>query len=184
MNLNEQIIQTAPGGEIPVMQKQREMSFDDETLEKITYLTKVKKEGNINDICNKAIKEFLEVKFKEMKLEHYIDPSYEAGKVLLKERLEREAKERDDSRLLEIAKARILQKEIEKIKEEEARIREEEKRTGIKATKEKMVKVEMLRDTNYSNMLLKEGDQIEVTTDTGLRWEKFKIARIVTEGGK
>ena len=170
-------LMTATG--ISIMQTNRMMNFDKDTIEKLKYLKEIKKEGNVSDICNIALTEFLKVKFEEMNLDHFIDPVYEERKIQSKLKMEEDAKARDDFRLLETAKARILQNEMAKIRIEEAKIREEEERTGIKVPKFEMVKVELLKLINFEGKTLQAGDKIDVTKITGLRWQKFKIARII-----
>ena len=170
-------LMTATG--IPIMQTNRMMDFDKDTIEKLKYLKEIKKEGNVSDICNKALIEFLKVKFEKLHLEHYRDEAYEKRVIEGKRRMEEDAKKRDDNRLLEIAKARILAQEVNKIRIEEARIKAEEARTGIKVPKFEMVKVEMLRLINFEGKTLQAGDKIDVSRTTGLRWEKFNIARII-----
>lgn len=106
---------------IPIMESNREMSFDQDTIEKLKYLTKVKNEGSITDICNKALTEFLKVKFEELNLEHFTNPVYEQKIIANKAWLEEDARKRDEARLLNLAKARIIEKEIKKIKAKEAK---------------------------------------------------------------
>ena len=170
-------LKTASG--FSIMQTNRMMNFDKDTIEKLKYLKEIKKEGNVSDICNKALIEFLKVKFEKLHLEHYRDEAYEERVIAGKRKMEEDAKARDDFRLLEIAKARILQNEMAKIRIEEAKIREEEERTGIKVPKFEMVKVALLKLINFEGKTLQVGDKIDVTKITGLRWQKFNIARII-----
>ena len=164
--------------DIPVMFSSRDMGFDKETLEAFKYL-EFKGEHKPSDICEKALVIYLDKKFKEHKLEHFIDPIFEERKIQLKLKMEEDARKRDDLRLLEVAKARILQNEILKIRDEELKIRAEEARTGIKIPRFEMVKVELLRLINFEGKTLQAGDKIDVPKLTGLRWEKFNIARII-----
>lgn len=164
--------------DIPVMFNSREMIFDKKTLEAFKYL-ELKGENKPSDICEKSLVTYLDKKFKEHNLEHFIDPVYEERLIAIKLKSEEEAKKRDEFRLLEVAKARILQAEVQKIRDEEAKIRAEEARTGMKVTKFEMVKVEVLKYVNYEGNQYPPGSKIDVDKETGLRWDKHNIARII-----
>ena len=116
---------------VPVLQRNREISFDDNTLEKLRYLNyKAGKQGydlkeRFSLIVNEALREFFEVKFKELKIEHYVNEVYEGNKRRNKERMKEEARASEDLRLLKLAKMKIIEDAIEAIKKEE-------KKTGIK----------------------------------------------------
>lgn len=115
--------------EIPKLYWDRDITFDEDTLEKILYLGKVTIASTmwctvvkaISDICNKALKEFFEIEFKKLKIDHFFNPKHEADIIRREEREKERFQEEDDRRLLALAKSRIIFKEIEKIKEEEAR---------------------------------------------------------------
>ncbi len=163
---------------IPIMQAYREITFNDESLyEKIQYLIKVKKEGNLGGIINRALKEYLEPIFIKEGIEHYSDPSFEASHRAIKARLAREAKEREDQRLLEIAKQRLIEKEVE-------RLRAEEKRTGKRIEEATNIKVEILRVTQYEGRTLNQGEQIFVSPSVADRWSSYNIAKIVSKEQK
>jgi len=112
---------------IPALYRNREINFDKETLEKLQYLNF--KSGKLKDryswIINDALKKFFEKKFQELKIQHYVNEGYEADLRRAEERIKAEAKERDDLRLLKLAKVKIIEDAIEAIKKEE-------KKTGIK----------------------------------------------------
>ena len=116
---------------VPPLQRNREISFDDNTLEKLRYLNyKAGKQGydlkeRFSLIVNEALREFFEVKFKELKIEHYVNEAYEGNKRRAKERMKEEARASEDLRLLKLAKMKIIEDAIEAIKKEE-------KKTGIK----------------------------------------------------
>ncbi len=160
---------------MPMLHRNRDLFLDEKTVEKITYLTNFKNAGNLNDIVNKALKEYLAVKFKELNLLHYIDLEFEQRVKNNLKRQELEAKKRDNIRLVEIAKRRILEREVEKLKAEE-------KRMGKKISLEKQyppVKVEMLRLTGYEGKTLNPGDKIIVSKDVAERWEQVELAKII-----
>lgn len=160
---------------MPMLHRNRDLFLDEKTVEKITYLTNFKNAGNLNDIVNKALKEYLAVKFKELNLLHYIDLEFEQRVKNNLKRQELEAKKRDNIRLVEIAKRRILEREVEKLKAKE-------KRTGKKISLEKQyppVKVEMLRLMGYEGKTLNPGDKIIVSKDVAKRWEQVELAKII-----
>ena len=110
---------------IPTLYRNREISFDPNMIEKMKYLSfKAGIEGMqvkhyYSQIVNAALKEFFEVKFKELKLEHYINQEYEDNIRKAEEQRKKDMIARDDQRLLQLAKLRIINREIEKIQEEE-----------------------------------------------------------------
>jgi len=131
--------------DIPILYRNREMNFDNDMLEKMKYLSfkagiqALQVKNYYSKIVNDALREFFEVKFKELKLEHYINQAYEADIRKAEEKRKEDMIARDDRRLLELAKARIIFKEI-------ANIREEEKRTG------KKVEVEYTKNIKKYNL--------------------------------
>ena len=112
---------------VPILYRNREIHFDEETLEKLKYLNfKLgRKKDRYSEIVNEALKEFFKVKFKKLKIEHYVNESFEADKKRAQKKMEEDAKERDNYRLLMLAKQKIIEDAIKSIKEEEAK-------TGIK----------------------------------------------------
>jgi len=94
-------------------------------LEKMKYLNfKAGKQGRnlkerFSEIVNEALKKFFEVKFKELQIEHYIDVEAETSKKRRQEMLEEQARERENRRLLQLAKLRIMEREIKKIQADE-----------------------------------------------------------------
>ena len=106
---------------IPILYGNREMSFDPDTLEKLKYINfkRKGKPGRYSDIVSEALKEFFDVKFKELKIEHYVDVKAEADKKRWEKMQEEQARERENRRLLQLAKLRIMENEIERIKKEE-----------------------------------------------------------------
>jgi len=129
---------------IPIINPNRTLSFDKDTIEKLEYLKEIKKEGDISDICNKALEEFLKIKFKELHLNHFIDTNFEAGKIALQKRLEEDAKKRDDFRILQLAKTRIMENAIKDI-------RADETKTGIKTEFPRDIRT----NTNYKKAIHK-----------------------------
>lgn len=111
--------------DIPTLNRNREMAFDQTMLEKMKYLNfKAGKQGRnlkerFSEIVNEALKEFFEVKFKELQIEHYIDVEAETSKKRRQEMLEEQARERENRRLLQLAKLRIMEREIKKIQADE-----------------------------------------------------------------
>lgn len=111
--------------EIPALYRNRDMNFDSDVLEKMKFLSfkarvqALQVKNYYSKIVNDALKEFFEVKFKELKLEHYINVAYEADIKQAEERRKKDIIARDDQRLLQLAKLRIIKREIEKIQEEE-----------------------------------------------------------------
>lgn len=112
-------------GEIPALYKNREMSFDPDMLEKIKFLNyKAGKQGlelkeRFSSIVNDALREFLAEIFKKLGIEHYIDLEAIESKKRYEKMMEEQASERENRRLLQLAKLRIMEREIEKIKKEE-----------------------------------------------------------------
>ena len=110
---------------IPILYRNREMSFEPETLDKLRYLNyKAGKQSfnlkeRFSDIVNDALREYFDVKFLELKIEHYIDVAAEDSKRRNEEFLKEQARLKENVRLLQLAKLRIMEREIEKIKEEE-----------------------------------------------------------------
>lgn len=98
-----------------------ELSFDPATLEKLKYLN-LKRNGKPNrysDIVNDALEDFFKKELPKLKIEYYIDKEAEAQEIKHQEWLEKQARETDDRRLLWLAKLRLIEREIEMIKEEE-----------------------------------------------------------------
>lgn len=114
--------------EIPALYRDREMSFDDNEIELMKYLSfkagiqGIQIKNYYSKIVNFALKEFFEVKFKELKLEHYINIDYEAAVRKAEEKRQEDIIARDNLRLLQLAKLRIINREIEKIQEEEKKL--------------------------------------------------------------
>lgn len=112
-------------GEIPALYKNREMLFDPDMLEKIKFLNyKAGKQGlelkeRFSSIVNDALREFLAEIFKKLGIEHYIDLEAIESKKRYEKMMEEQASERENRRLLQLAKLRIMEREIEKIKKEE-----------------------------------------------------------------
>ena len=107
-------------GEIPILYRNRELSFDSKTLEQMIYLNvKAGKTGNnlkrFSEIVNQALKEFFEVKFTELKIEHYVDVEEEAHKIRWQKIMEEQAREKDRRRIIKLAKKMMMEEYIEKV---------------------------------------------------------------------
>jgi len=106
--------------EIPILYRNRELSFDSKTLEQMIYLNvKAGKTGNnlkrFSEIVNQALKEFFEVKFTELKIEHYVDVEEEAHKIRWQKIMEEQAREKDRRRIIKLAKKMMMEEYIEKV---------------------------------------------------------------------
>lgn len=115
---------------MPIILANREIAISQETVEKLRFLNiKAGVEGNkvnrYSDIINQALKEFFEVKFKELNIEYFIDTELLDHMEMARQRLEEARAERERIRLIRLAKKRMIEKEIQAIKAEE-------KRTGQK----------------------------------------------------
>ena len=112
-------------GEIPALYKNREMSFDPDTLEKLRFINyKAGKQGlelkeRFSSIVNDALREFFDVKFPELQIEHYEDLEAIESEKRQQKMIEEQARERENRRLLQLAKLRIMEREISMIKKEE-----------------------------------------------------------------
>jgi len=110
---------------VPILYINRELSFDPDTLEKLKYLNyKAGKQGKnlkerFSPIINEALTEFFDVKLVELNIEPYIDVEAENSKRRYQKMLEEQAREKENRRLLQLAKLRIIENEIQKIQEEE-----------------------------------------------------------------
>ena len=105
---------------IPILYRNRELSFDSKTLEQMIYLNvKAGKTGNnlkrFSEIVNQALKEFFEVKFTELKIEHYVDVEEEAHKIRWQKIMEEQAREKDRRRIIKLAKKMMVEEYIEKV---------------------------------------------------------------------
>jgi len=109
---------------IPILYRDRELLFDPDILEKMIFLNMRagKIENNLkrfSDIINQALSEFFDTKFPELKIERYIDVEAEASQKRFEKMQEEQSQEKENRRLLQLAKKRIIEREIEKIKKEE-----------------------------------------------------------------
>ena len=110
---------------IPILYKNREMNFEPETLDKLRYLNhKAGKQGfnlkeRFSPIINDALREYFDRVFPDLKIARYVDVEEEASKKRFEEMQEEQIREKENRRLLQLAKLRIMEREIEKIKEEE-----------------------------------------------------------------
>jgi len=80
---------------------------------------KAGKTGNnlkrFSEIVNQALKEFFEVKFTELKIEHYVDVEEEAHKIRWQKIMEEQAREKDRRRIIKLAKKMMVEEYIEKV---------------------------------------------------------------------
>ena len=110
---------------IPILYRTREMSFESETLDKLRYLNhKAGKQGfnlkeRFSPIINDALREYFDRVFPDLKIERYVDVEEEDNRRRWEEMQEEQARQKENVRLLQLAKLRIMEREIEKIKEEE-----------------------------------------------------------------
>ena len=111
--------------EIPSIYRTRELSFEPETLSKLRYLNwKAGKQNydlreRFSSIVNESLRDFFDKVFPQLGIERWFDVKAEADKIRSQRKKESQAKEAEDKRLLRAAKLRIVENEIEKIKEEE-----------------------------------------------------------------
>ena len=116
---------------IPILYGNREMSFDPDTLEKLKYLNyKAGKQGKnlkerFSPIINEALAEFFDVKLVELNIEPYIDVEAENSKRRYQKMIEGQAREREDRRILQLAKLKIIE-------DAKKAIMKEEKKSGKK----------------------------------------------------
>lgn len=107
--------------EMPVLYTSRQMSFEAETLKKLKYLN-YKRKGRpdrYSDIVNEALAWFFEREFPKMQIELYVDKEAIQQAQHQREVLKQQAKDKDNARLVRLAKIRILEREIETIRQEE-----------------------------------------------------------------
>jgi predicted TIM-barrel fold metal-dependent hydrolase len=108
---------------IPILYRNRNLFFDPDTLEQLKFLNWKRgyKPGHYSNIVNDALTDFFKVKFEELGIEHYVDVEAEHAKKREEEELRAQEQDRENRRLLSLAKLRIIEREIEKIKKEEAK---------------------------------------------------------------
>jgi len=116
---------------VPILYINRELSFDPDTLEKLKYLNyKAGKQGKnlkerFSPIINEALAEFFDVKLVELNIEPYIDVEAENSKRRYQKMIEGQAREREDRRILQLAKLKIIE-------DAKKAIMKEEKKSGKK----------------------------------------------------
>lgn len=107
----------------------REVELSLEQVDKIKYLMLYKGFNTFNEIGNQALKEYFETEFKKLGIEHYRDLAWEEAERKRKKRWEEENYKAHERKLIKIAKQRLLEAELKKLKAEEAK-------TGKDLTKE------------------------------------------------
>ncbi len=159
---------------IPRMNYIREIELSQEQIDKIKYLLLYKGYDSLNIIANEALEAHLKEEFKRHNLEHFIDPDFEEQKRQHKIRYEEIQKEAQRKRLIEIAKEKLLNEQVQKLVAEEDR-------TGKRPTIEAaypLVKVEMLkRVDSYGGLTL--GQTAKIPSNVAGRWAKHYICKII-----
>lgn len=107
--------------DMPILYTNRDIVFEPETLKKLKYLN-YKKKGKpdrYSDIVNEALATFFEREFPSLEIELYVDTKAIEQAKKHKEMLKEQAKDKDNARVLKLAKVRIIEREIEAIRQEE-----------------------------------------------------------------
>jgi hypothetical protein len=159
---------------LPVPMRHRNISLDEQTIERMKYLKEVKGQGTFSDIINRALKQYFEAEFVKLGIQHYTDPGFEARSKAIRQRIQDESNKRDQARLLKLAQAKILQDEAKRIKEWE-------EKHGKKFTLKEIdpVKVEILQKAHYERKLLQPGEKVTIAGDVARRWEDHGICKII-----
>jgi len=121
--------------ELPILYRNQEILFDEKTQGKLKYLNwkRKGKPSRYSDIVNEALENFFEREFPKLDIELYRDLESEYKQKREEERLKEQAEESEFRRVLQLAKKRIIEREI-------AKIREEEKKSGNKIQLPKDIK--------------------------------------------